>query len=134
MLTFDATNREVCVARREITATPLQSLILLNDPQFVESARVLAAKICSQSRNPEECVGTVFRTLTGREPDVREREILVSAYRRHVDYFAEHPEEAEAYLTVGETPVAEETDKTRLAALTAVAQIGMNFEEFQVKQ
>ena len=71
MTTFDAVSREVCVARREATVTPLQSLVLLNDPQFVEASRAARASACSsgiraRSRDRHR---EVFRTLIGRLPD-----------------------------------------------------------------
>ncbi|MCB9770793.1 MAG: DUF1553 domain-containing protein [Candidatus Omnitrophica bacterium] len=134
MTTFDATNREVCIARREITSTPLQALVILNDPQFVEAARVLAEKALAGEQDLDGRLERVFRTLTSREPDPKEREILRAAYQEQRDYFSEHPKEADGYVQEGEAPVPEDLDKVELAALTAVAQLGMNYEEFQVKQ
>ena len=90
MLTFDAMSREVCTARRDVTATPLQALVLLNDPQFVEAARVLAeqrAETFSEStraaRNRE-----AFRALIGRQPDETEARILARLFAEQRDLFA----------------------------------------------
>lgn len=134
MITFDALPREVCTARREVTVTPLQALILLNDTQFVEAARVLAATVIAQ--NPESeagCTTRVFRRLMGRHPTEAEWEILLNAYGEQLAYFTENPEDAAAYVASGEYPIAEEIDAAELAALTAVAQLAMNFDEFQMK-
>ena len=77
MTTFDATAREVCVARREATVTPLQSLVLLNDSQFVEASRTLAQRVLARHpRNTRDRIGEAFRALIGRFPDDREAAIL----------------------------------------------------------
>jgi mono/diheme cytochrome c family protein len=134
MLTFDATNREVCVVRREVTTTPLQALVLLNDPQFVEAARVLAER--AATRHPEDArerVSAVFRTLTSRAPWPEELEVLCAAYEEQRALFAAAPDAAEAYREAGEKPVNAALDPVAVAATTAVAQAVMNFEEFQFK-
>ena len=83
MLTFDAMSREVCTAKRDVTATPLQSLVLLNDPQFVEAARVLGQRLLR--RYPHDAAARnreAFRSLVGRAPDDAEARILAAAVRR----------------------------------------------------
>lgn len=132
MLTFDATNREVCVVRRETTATPLQALVLLNDPQFVEAARKLAEQ--AALRHPDDIasrMATLFTALTSREPLADELAVLVAAYREQQALFAAAPDGAVAYTAVGESPVDTSLDPVELAATTALAQGVMNFEEFQ---
>lgn len=135
MTTFDAPNREVCIARREVTATPLQALVVMNDPQFVEAARVLAAKVIAEDSLDEASrVRTVFRILIGREPDPTEQSILLAALGEQRGWFTARPEEAAAYIRVGDSPVPDGIDNGELAAMTAVAQICMNHDEFQVKR
>lgn len=135
MTTFDAPNREVCTARREVTATPLQALVVMNDPQFVEAARVLAAKtVADDSLDEASRVRTIFRILIGREPDPTEQSILLAALGEQRGWFTARPEEAAAYIRVGEFPVPEGINEGELAAMTAVAQICMNHDEFQVKR
>lgn len=135
MLNFNATSREVCLVRRESTVTPLQALVLLNDPQYVEAARVLAATTLPEANGGDEAwVTTMFRRLTGRSPDDAEKEILRSALAAQREEFARDPEGAAAYLSTGTQPIPEGVDGPQLAAGTALAQAIMNFEEFQVKQ
>lgn len=133
MLSFDAPSREVCVARREVTATPLQALILLNDPQFVEAARVLADHVLAA--HPEDLdaqMGDLFLALLGRAPDAGELGIAKEAYAEQRGYFNARAEEAAAYTSVGETPRDEAQDLAQLAASTAIAQLVMNFDAFQM--
>ena len=69
MMIFDVAKRDVCVARRQVTNTPLQALVLLNDPQFVEAARALAERVLAEGgRSEDERITFAFRLLTGRRP------------------------------------------------------------------
>ncbi len=132
LLTFNATGREYCIVRRESTMTPLQALVLLNDPQYIEAARVLATE--ALAADGEGWITTVFRRLTSRTPDGEELRILSAAFDEQRSYFAGDPEGAKAYLAIGEKPMPEGADPVQLAAATALAQAIMNHEEFQVKQ
>lgn len=134
MLTFDATTREVCVARRERTTTPLQALILLNDPQYVEAARVLAEKTLVQHKDDHAAgIDAMFRALLTREPSTEELSILNEAFAEQRDWFANNEEEAKSYLAVGDKERLIGLDNINTAAMTAVAQGIMNLNEFQVK-
>lgn len=130
MTAFDAVSREVCVARRERTATPLQSLILLNDPQFVEAARVLAEKLIKQETSTVDSrLTTAFRLLTSRAPSAAEVDILQKLYRDQREHFAKTPEDAKALLAVGEMPRDEKLDMSDVAALAMVVKMLLNFDE-----
>lgn len=134
MLTFDATNREVCIARRSQTTTPLQALVLLNDPQFVEASRALAENVVERhAADVSARLEEAFRRLTGRVPREQERAILMRAYRAQYGAYSADPKRSDAYTSVGERAVDEDLDPAELAATTAVIQLIMNFEEFQVK-
>jgi hypothetical protein len=132
MMTFDATDREVCTVRREITITPLQALVLLNDPQYVEASRALAERILREHGAGSEAMTALFRTLTSRDPEPREADILRQLLEEQRDWFASHPDEAEAYLLVGESPRDASLDVIETAAWTALAQAVMNLDETQV--
>jgi hypothetical protein len=133
MLTLDATSREVCVARRERTQTPLQSLVLLNDPTYVEAARALAARLLHEQDDDTARLGAAFLLLTGRRPDARESEILALALREQHEHFARDPAGAAAYVRTGESPADELLDPVAHAALTALVQAVMNHDEAQRK-
>ncbi|MFP6581578.1 MAG: DUF1553 domain-containing protein [Candidatus Hydrogenedentota bacterium] len=134
MLTFDATTREVCVVRRERTTTPLQALILLNDPQYVEAARVLAEKTLLQHKDDHTAgISTIFRALLTREATAEESSILNDAFYEQRDWFANNEEEAKSYLAVGDKERLIGLDNINTAAMTAIAQGIMNLNEFQVK-
>ena len=75
--TFDAPDREKCVARRSVTNTPLQALVLLNDPAYIEASRVLAQNVIREAgADPAKRVTLAFRKVTGRVPEARELKVL----------------------------------------------------------
>jgi hypothetical protein len=133
MTTFDAVSREVCVARREATATPLQSLVLLNDPQFVEASRTLAQRVLL--RNPRlarDRHREAFRTLLGRLPDDDEARIVERMFEEQHQWFARHPGDAMKYVKVGDSAPHPSLAPVDLAATTAVVNALINFDEFVV--
>jgi hypothetical protein len=133
MTTFDAVSREVCVARREVTATPLQSLVLLNDVQFVEAARVLADQLVR--RHPDDPTTRhrdAFRRLTGRLPDARETAILAQAFAEQLERYRADAATAEQVLAVGDAPRDRRLPAPDVAATTMVTSLIMNFEAFVV--
>lgn len=135
MLTFDATTREVCTAKREVTSTPLQSLVLLNDVQFLEAARVLAEQVLAN--HPADATARArdaFRRLTGRFPDAKEGEILGRLYTEQSQYFSAHPEAATKYLTQGERPPKADLPPADLAATAVLASAVMNHDAFVTKR
>ncbi len=135
MTTFDATSREVCTARRETTATPLQSLVLLNDPQFVESARVLAEQMWLEHRTDIEAqLRSTFRTILGREPEQREAAILQKLYDEQRIGFANNPTGAEKYLSIGEHLRNTQCPTIETAAMAVVANTLMNHDEFVMER
>ncbi len=135
MLTFDATGREVCTARRERTATPLQALVMLNDPQFVEAARVLAELVMKQpGQTVEAQIQSVFRRLTSRSPSAKELEILTRLFAEQKQHFASVPDDAKAFLAIGESPRDEQLIPAEHAAMTVVVKTVMNFDECVTKR
>ena len=135
MVTFDATSRETCTARRERTATPLQALVLLNDPQFIEAARVLAEKLMGQHGDDIEArLRTAFRLLTSRVPSPQEQAILTRLYQDQRAHFTAVSADAVALLTVGDTPRNDKLNAADHAAMTVVIQTLMSFDECVTKR
>jgi hypothetical protein len=131
MLIFDAPSREVCTARRETTTTPLQALVLLNDPQFVEAARALAEQLLRQSAGDvDACIVKGFRLATGRQPSDTELSVLRRLYQKQLELFEGEPVAAEQYLKAGERPFDKSLPVQQLAATAAVASTLMNLDEF----
>jgi hypothetical protein len=131
MLLFDAPTREMCTARRETTTTPLQALVLLNDPQFTEAARVLAEQLVRQyGQDISACVTRAFRLATGRQPKEREREVLSQLYEQQLKTFEANPTAADQYLKIGERPPDKSLPPQQLAATTVLADALMNLDEF----
>ena len=139
MIAFDGVSREVCVARREATLTPLQSLVLLNDPQFVEASRALAERVLKRHpQNARDRNRDAFRALIGRLPDETEAGILAQMFEEQRQWFARHPADAVKYVNVGDSapgpslPSAAPEDVAVLAGMTAVVNAIINFDEFVV--
>ena len=135
MLTFDATSREVCTAKRETTTTPLQALVLLNDPQFVEASRVLGERLLkSFPSDPPARVNEAFRRLTGRAPDGTELRILLQLLKEQKELFAKDSDSAAKLLTTGDSkpdPLLASADS---AAMTTLVNAIMNFDEFVMER
>lgn len=135
MTTFDATSRETCTARRERTATPLQALVLLNDPQFVEAARVLAENLVQQYPNDGVIrLKTAFRLLTSREPTARELELVQRLYGDQKSLFDAAPDQAVALISLGDKPRRDSLPPAEVAATTVAIQMLMSFDECVTKR
>ena len=135
MLTFDATSREICTAKRETTATPLQALVLLNDPQYLEAARILAEQMLRSTPDDLEArVRLTFQHLTGRLPEIREQAVLRRLLDEQLHYFQTTPAAAEKYLAVGERARDVGLPVSDLAATAVLASAVMNHDEFVMKR
>ena len=135
MLTFDATSREVCAVKRLPTATPLQALVLLNDPQYVEAARALAQRAMRNGGSTFSDRATlVVRLLTGRRPDERELKTLEALYREQYDEFRSGRSDAQKLLAVGDAVHNSGVDSAELAAFTVLAQAMLNYDETVMKR
>ncbi len=135
MMTLDAAKRDVCRVERERTSTPLQSLVMLNGPQFVEAARALATRLTLQHGDDLKATFTdMFRLLTSRPPTEKELQILTELYEQQLAYFNEDPERAAKYLTTGDHRADKKLDPARLAALSSVANALFSFHETVMHQ
>jgi hypothetical protein len=135
MMTLDAAKRDVCVVKRQATATPLQALVLLNDPQYVEAARALAEDaITAADAAQGDPIELAFVRLTSRLPSPAESAILQRLLDEQRREFENHPADAQALAAVGDHRHAEHLDLTRLAAMTMVVQTIMNFDETVTKR
>ncbi len=133
MTTFDAALRDVCRVRRERTSTPLQALVLLNGPQFVEASRALADRVLQQHQDDASSALTaMFRMLTSRLPREVELQELLSLFHAQQEYFRAHPADTEQYLQVGDYRATHDSDRPRLAALSIVANALFSYDEVQM--
>jgi hypothetical protein len=130
MVAFDAPNREVCTMSRSITNTPLQALVLLNDPQFVEASRALAQRILlADLADNEDRMRYAFELVLARRPTVAELTLLQRTYDRELAAFSREPESALAYLNVGESDRDRRIVPAEHAAWTTVASMILNLSE-----
>ena len=134
MILFDMPRRHSCIARRQRTTTPLQALVLLNDPQFVECARVLAQRVMLETDGEDSRIRRVFRRLTGRSPVGPELDVLRRVYREQLEEFAGHSERVDALLAVGEHPVDAGLLRAEVAATTVLAQTVLCYDETVTKR
>ena len=128
MLTLDAPTREFCTVRRINTNTPLQALVLWNDEQFVEAARVLAARVLGEAGDDDLRLAALLRRCTGRGPSAAEAEALKAALAAWRGRYAQAPAEAEALLAVGETPRPAGIVAEELAAWTLLAGAALSLD------
>jgi hypothetical protein len=132
---FDVPKRVVCVARRDTTNTPLHAFVLLNGPQFVEAARVLAETLHRDSAGDrDQLVEAAHRRLLCRAPDAAERRILGRLYDEQLDWFRRQPEQAEKYVKMGDSPRDASLPAPEVAAAATVINTLMNHDGFVVKR
>ncbi len=128
--TFDAPNREVCTFIRQRTQTPLQSLVMMNDPVYIEAARGLAQRVLAEEpTDPQKRLIKAFRHTLGRVPAATEIEILQKTFEEQRANFQQDPKAAEAFLKVGELKLPEKIEPVDFAALAATASVLLNLNE-----
>ena len=141
MLNFDAAERHVCIVKRQKTSTPLQALVTLNDPQFIEAARVLAQKGGKEEgwngekeKRERATIDRFFKAVISRPARMEEVSLMQQLYAEELADFKKNPKRATALLSVGEYPVDKTIPPAELAAWTVVASTVMNFDEAIVKR
>jgi len=135
MMNFDAPDRYLCVVKRQKTATPLQSLVLMNDPQFVEAARKLAERMMREGGDaPEARISYAYKALTSRAPRPGELNLLKQLYSEELTDFAKDPKKIKELLQTGASKWDTSLPPAELAACTMVATTVMNFDEFVMKR
>jgi hypothetical protein len=134
MATFDAPNREVCLVRRERSNTPLQALVTLNDPVYVEASQALARKMAVTGPTPTDKARYGFRLCASRQPTGDELNGLVGLYAKTLERFQADPAKAKDVATkpLGELP--REMDTAELAAWTVVGNVLLNLDEVLMKR
>ena len=127
MAIFDASNRDLCEVRRLKTNTPLQALVMLNDPTVLEASRVLAANLLRENSGINDKINKAFRLIVSRKPSEKETAVLTAYYENDLKKLDKaHAEKA---LAVGEYPIPKEVDKVKLAAMMRIVSTIYNLEE-----
>ncbi|MCB9881933.1 MAG: DUF1553 domain-containing protein [Planctomycetes bacterium] len=126
---FDAPSRELCTVQRERTNTPLQALVTLNDPQFIEASRAMATSALRHSKETDAVLQRLFERLASRPLDERELALCRSLVDDLTKHYAGHPEDVERLLAIGESPRDAALDPVRVAVFTLVANQFLNLDE-----
>lgn len=133
MISFDAPDRETCVMRRARTNTPLQALVLLNDPTYVEAARHLAARVlASNAQTDTDRLNVLMQLCMSRSATTRDAAVLIPILSRSQKHFEQHPEAMKSLLAIGASPPSAMTP--HLAAWTSLANIVLNLDESITKE
>ena len=130
MLSFDARSREACVVRRPRTNTPIQALITMNEPAFLESYRVFAERLVKAKRSPRDRIRYAFNLAFGRDPSKVEESILLGAVKRYDAKFRQNPKDVSDLVTTGMAPIMPGLPKDQVATWTMIASTIFNLDEF----
>lgn len=131
--TFDATSRSFCVVRRQKTNTPLQALVTLNDPTFIEAAKVLGEQMC-KTANKQDAIVQAYRKLTGRRPSAKEINLLVQVQKTEEAKFRNAPDKAKGWLNAGQYHINQTLDQSQIAANAVVASTILNSDATLTKR
>ncbi len=130
---FDASERASCISRRQKTNTPLQALVVLNDPGFLEAAKVMGERMAMEP-DPNKAITDAYRRLTGRHPAAAELSLLKSLQQNELSKFTEHPDRARGWLNAGIYTIAAQSNKSLVAANAVVASAIMNSDAVITKR
>jgi hypothetical protein len=133
LATFGTSNREACVVQRDPTNTPLQALVLWNDEQFLEAARVLAQNTLAQAQGDDQRMALMVRRCTGHMPAPKQLAVLSDALSYYRDRFQQSPEDAKALLAQGEHPLPANYDASELAAWMMIGSTVLSLDETIVR-
>jgi hypothetical protein len=125
-MVFDMADRNVSTVARKVSSTPLQALVLLNDPQYMEAYRKMAERVMHLSADSRQQIVTLFRLATRRHPLPAELDLLTKYREAQITHMTEAPEDASKLMSIGVAPVDKTLDQAQLAALTMVAAAVMN--------
>ena len=129
MLTFDGSNRDQCEVRRLRTNTPLQALVMLNDPTILESSRVFAEQLMKENSSDAEKIEKAFRSVLCRAAKPEELKILMQYFDDERKKFEKSTEQAKLLIAVGEYPHSDVQDIASLASMMEVVHTLYNMEE-----
>ncbi|MFI4859199.1 MAG: PSD1 and planctomycete cytochrome C domain-containing protein [Phycisphaerales bacterium JB063] len=133
MAAFDAPTREFCVIDRGATNTPLQALVLWNDEQYLEAARLLATRTLAEREGTDARLTRLYRLCNGEAPGDAKLTVLRNALSRFLERYAESPDDAQQLLGYGEAPLPETYDPAELAAWTMIASAVLSLDETIVR-
>ncbi len=125
LATFDVPERSECTVRRQKTNTPLQALVLLNDPTYLECAKVIGASVTLQD-DPGQGIRDAFVSLTGRYPSQKELEILMQLREKQLTKFLETPSKVEGWISAGEYEIDQKLKFQEVAANAVTISTIMN--------
>jgi hypothetical protein len=126
---FDAPTREECSVERPRSNIPQQALVLLNDPTYVEAARVFAEHIVAEGATTAQRLDLAFRRALSRPPRAEEVKVLTELVAKHSREFAQDRRAGQALLSTGDHPLPRDADVAELAAWTSVARVLLNLHE-----
>ena len=129
MMTFNAAAREICTVRNDLTTTPLQALTLMNNKTFVEASRFLAERMLQQGEKPAERIAWAFRSVTSRNPNPDELNLLLADLKLFEEEFTKDPDAAKKLLTIGERKADSKLPPTQLATYALIANTLLNLDE-----
>ena len=116
--------------KRTVSNTPLQALVLLNDPTYIEGARVFGERIIKEGgSSTSDRLGWAFRRALSRKPTAEELPILMGLYKKHLNEFTADRESAQQLISTGQWPIPDDLDASELAAWTSVARVVLNLHE-----
>jgi hypothetical protein len=124
---FDASNRDLCEVKRLKTNTPLQALVMMNDPAVLEASRVLSSRLLEEKTDAKDKITKAFRLIVCRKPSAKELDVLTSYYDKQLKTM--QTATADKMIAIGEYPLTKKVDNKTLAALMRVISTIYNLEE-----